>query len=83
MAYIKYCLPITMFCREKCHKLSIVVECALLPKLGFNMHTSKEYGGKGLMHVHIEQLILQTESFMVHLRGQVEIGNLQRILLNK
>ena len=75
-ASIKYCLPITRFSKEQCHKIAIPVERALLPKLGFNRHMPKSvsYGptkfwGKQMMHVHTEQLILHTEKFMVHIRG--------------
>ena len=89
MATIKYCLPITRFSKEQCHKLAIVVEKALLPKLGFNRHMPKvviygprQYGGKQIMNVHTEQLILHTEKFMAHIRGGDVIGDLQMILLN-
>ena len=90
MATIKYCLPITRFTQEQCHKLSIVIEKALLPKLGFNRHMPKtvlygplQYGGKQLMNPHTEQTILHTEKIMAHLRGGDDIGKLQLILLNK
>ena len=56
MATIKYCLPITRFSKEQCHKIAIPVERALLPKLGFNRHMPKsvlygptKYGGKQMM----------------------------------
>ena len=90
MASIKYCLPITRFSNKQCHKLAIVVERALLPKLGFNRHMPKvvlygprKFGGKEMMHVHTEQTILHTEKFMAHIRGKDEIGDLQMILLNQ
>ena len=38
MASIKYCLPITRFSPDHCHQLSIPIEKALLPKLGFVRH---------------------------------------------
>ena len=90
MATIKYCLPITRFTQEQCHKLSIVMEKALLPKMGFNRHMPKavlygphRFGGKQLMNIHTEQTVLHTEKFMAHIRGGDSIGNLQLILLNK
>ncbi len=65
---IKYCLPITKFTQDQCHQLSIPIEKALLPKLGFNRHMPKavlygphKFGGKQLFNVHTEQLIMHTE----------------------
>ena len=85
MATIKYCLPITRFTAGQCHQLMKTVEPAILPKMGFNRHTPKVvlYGGKQIMNVHKEQTIQNTENFIAHLRGQDDIGKLQRILLNK
>ena len=89
MATIKYCLPITRFTVGECHQLSKIVEPAILPKLGFNRHMPKVvlygpkiFGGKEIMNVHTEQTILHTENFVAHMRGQDDIGTLQRILLN-
>ena len=87
---IKYYLPITRFTQHQCHHITTVVEHALLPKLGFNRHMPKVvlygpklYGGKQLIHTHTEQTILHLETFMGHIRGEDDIGTLQRILLNK
>jgi len=90
MSTIKYCLPITRFTQQQCHQITKVVEQAILPKLGFNRHMPKVvlygprlYGGKQIMNTHTEQIILHLETFMAHIRGEDDIGTLQRILLNK
>ena len=56
MASIKYCLPITRFTLDQCHQLSIPIEKALPPKLGFNRHIPKtvlygphKYGDKHIL----------------------------------
>ena len=42
----------------------------------------KTYEGKGLIHVHTEQIILHTENFMAHFRGGGEIGDLRQRLFD-
>ena len=90
MATIKYCLPITRFTTEQCKQLSKIVKPDILPKLCFNRHMPKvviygpkQFGGKQLMNIHTEQTIMHTETFLAHLRGEDDIGTLQRILLIK
>ena len=58
---INYCLSITIFSKEHCHKIAVPVERALLPKLGFNRYVPKvvlygptKFGCKQMMHVHTE-----------------------------
>ena len=65
------------------------MEPDILPKMGFNRHIPKVvlygpklYGGKQIMNVHKEQTILHTEIVVAHMRGEDEIGTLQRVLLN-
>ena len=89
MATIRYCLPITRFTQDQYHKITTILEQAILPKLGFNRHNPKavlygpkRLGGKALMYTHTEQLVMSTESIMSHLRGNDEAGTLQRILFN-
>lgn len=80
---IGYCLPITQFTQNECHKIQAPFYQAILPKMGFNRHIPteirfgpKKYNGKGLVDLTTYQVSQHVEKLIEHLRQNDQTGNI-------
>ena len=80
---ILYPAPVSMLTEKECNYVQAPAMAAVLPKMGFNRHTSKhilhgspKYGGMQLPSLYIDQGIGQLRLFLGHLRRGDETSRL-------
>ena len=88
-AIIRYPLPVTQFSARQCNKIQQPFINAILPKMGINRHTPRvviygpiSMGGLEMMDLRIEQVAIQWETTLGHLRRLDRAGRGLHITAN-
>ena len=87
---ISYCLPVTKFTDSQCDKIQSPFLTAILAKMEFNRHFSrnvvfrpKNFQGKQLCDLSVQQYLCHLERFVRYLRQETKIGDLLRIQMDE